>query len=161
MYEPKLSPPFTTPPLLEISGLSRRQLQSFEQAGALRPLRRGRKGRGHSGTWGLMEIVGAAYGKAFLDANCDPSWAYAAAAWVARQHPGALGIEFAQGRTLLSLLSGRDGMLVVPYLPPEAKRATRLKAAQLNLQACYERTCRRAIELAGRLAEEEQARQEV
>jgi hypothetical protein len=147
-------PVFTTRELLELSGLTRRQLQFFEGAG-LAPLRKGRAGRWNPGIWSMMQVVGAAYGKAFLDAGCHSSWAYEAAVWVAAQDPGVLVKKFALGRTLLALLPTGEGRLVEPYLPPHATREHRLIAAQLDLAKCYERVWRRALELAGELAGKE------
>jgi hypothetical protein len=128
-----------------LAGATRRQLQGFEEAGALHPFRPGRKGRGGTAYWSLADALGLVYGRAFLDANCDPSWAYMAAAWVARQHPGDLTGAFREGRTLVSLSPDGQGRLVVPYLRPGASREVGMKVAQLNLQACYERVRRRAL----------------
>jgi hypothetical protein len=151
MARVKHVPTFTTPELLEITGLTRSRLQQFEEAG-LAPLRKGRGGRGYWGTWSVMQAAGAAYGKAFIDAGCHHSWAYAAANWVASQHPGVLVVEFARGRTLLALLPTGEGRLVEPYLSPQATRQQRLTVVQLDLEKCYQRVWRRAMELAGELA---------
>jgi hypothetical protein len=151
-------PTLTTPQLLELTGMSRRQLQSFEEAGALRPLRRPRgAGRGRAGVWSFMHVVGAAYGKAFLDAGGHPSWAYDVVRWVASQEPERLAAEFAEGRVLPNVFPGGVGWLVVPYLKPGATRKHHLMLAQLDLHKCYERVLRTALELTGGGAEEEKA----
>jgi hypothetical protein len=129
----------TTPQLLEVAGLTRRQLQHLETAGAVTPLVKGRRGHAQAAQWSVMQAVAVAYAKAFLDAGCHHSWAYAAAAWVAGQQGGALVVEFARGRTLLSLLPTGEGRLVQPYLKPDPTREQRLKVAQLDLAKCYER----------------------
>ncbi len=148
----------TTGQLLEVTGLTRRQLQHFETAGAVTPLKRGRPRRGHPANWSLMQTVAAAYAKAFLDAGCHPSWAYEAARWVAGQHPAALKGEFAQGKTLLALLPTGEGRLVHPHFKTHATREQRLMVAQLDLQKCYERVCRRAVELVERPADKKAGR---
>jgi hypothetical protein len=151
------SPAFSTSELLELTGLTRRQLQQLEESGAVKPLRKGKQGRGHSGNWSVMQTVAAAYAKAFLEADCHPSWAYEACRWVAQQHPGALAVEFAQGRVLLALLPGGEGQLVKPALKPGATREHQLMVAQLDLQKVHDRVLRRADELVERLVGEEKA----
>jgi hypothetical protein len=145
--KPKPIPTFTTPHLLELTGLTRRQLQHMEEAGALTAHRKGRGGPGRAATWTVMQAVAAAYGKAFLDAGCHPTWAYAAAAWVAARHQGELAEALAQGRTLLALAPDGQSRLVEPYLKPGATREQRIAVAQLNLRAVQERLLRRAEEL--------------
>jgi hypothetical protein len=138
----------TTAKLLAVTGLTRRQLQRLEEAGAVTPLRKGARGAGRPGTWSIMQAVGVAYSRAFLDAGLHPSWSYAAARWVAAQHPGPLAEAFALGRTLLALLPDGRGLLVEPYLKPGATRAQRLAVAQLNLRKTYDRVLRKVEELA-------------
>jgi hypothetical protein len=95
-----------------------------------------------------MQAIGIAYAQAFLDANCDRSWAYEACRWVAAQEPGFLLLEFAKGKTLLNLSPiPEESRLVVPYLKPGASRKHRLMVAQLDLEKCYERVLERAAEL--------------
>jgi hypothetical protein len=148
---------FTTPELLELSGLTRRQLQRLEEAGAIVPFRRGTRGRGQRGLWSIMQAVGAAYAGAFVAAGCDWEWAPEACRWVSEQHPGELCVAFARGWTLLALTPDGQGRLVQPYLRPGATREQRLKVDKLNLARTYERVLKKAIELGLRLRAEEKA----
>lgn len=144
---------FTTTELLELAGLTRVQLQRLESAGALTPLWIGH-GRTPS-KWSPMQVVAAAYFKAFTDANCEATWAYAACHWVARQHPGELRVQMAdKNRTLLVLSPTGEGRIIEPYLKPGASREHRIMVAQLDLKPIYERIMRRADELAERLCKD-------
>jgi hypothetical protein len=155
--KPRAVATLTTPRLMEVAGVTRRQVQFLELAG-IAPLRRGKGGPGNAARWSIMQAVAAAYFRAFLDAGLHPSWAYAAARWVAAQHPGPLAEAFALGRTLLALCPDGRGVLVEPYLKPGATRAQRLSVAQLNLRKTYDRVLRKVEELAVRTARREAAR---
>jgi hypothetical protein len=147
---------FTTAELMEVADLTRRQLQHLEDAGALTPLR---KGHGRvQGQWSILQAVGAAYFRAFIEAGCQAPWSYAACAWVSRQHPGFLHQELAnKKRALVSLSPDGEGKIIEPYLQPGASREKKLLVAQLDLKPVYERVLKRALELAQRLVIEEEA----
>lgn len=142
---------FTTTELLQLSGMTRVQLQRLENAGVLKPLT-----VGYARTpskWSPMQVVAAAYFMAFADANCNAAWSYAACRWVARQHPGNLRVQMAdKKRTLLMLSPTGEGRIVEPYLKPNATREHRLMVAKLDLKPIYERIMRRADEMAEELA---------
>jgi hypothetical protein len=128
-----------------ITGLSRRALQSFEEARALLPVVRGYPGSRSSALWHFGHLLGASYGMAFLRAGCHRDWANAAAAWVAQQDVQSLAADFAAGRTLLSMAPDGSARLVGPTFRPSANsRAARIMAAELNLARCYQKTLTRA-----------------
>jgi hypothetical protein len=146
---------YTTPQLMELTGLTRGQVQRLEEAGALVPLRRGKQGRGFCAMWSFEQAIGTAYYLAFLDAGCHATWGYGACDWVSRQPSGALQSQLeGKKRILLALSPNGDGQLIEPHLPPGASREQLLKVDKLNLVTLYDRIKRRADELAARLVKE-------
>jgi ribosomal protein L37E len=137
---------FTTAQAMAVTGLSRRDIQRFEVEGGLRPFRPGRRGAGGTSFWSIMQVAGLAFGTAFLDAELDCQWAFAACLWLARQQPGPLRAELEMGRTLISLSPDGEGRLVKPKregLSPENLRLLK----QLDLKAIYDRTIERLREV--------------
>jgi hypothetical protein len=143
--------------LLRLLGLSRRQLQTLEEAKAVAPSVHRGTGKGHAAGWAVMTALGIAYAKAFAAAGCHATWGWSAARWVARQRPEALAAAFAEGRVLLAMAPGGEGRLIEPRLRPGATRERRLEVAQLDLGACCRRVLRRAEELGVPLSAEERA----
>jgi hypothetical protein len=80
-----------------------------------------------------MQVAGVAYAKAFLDAGCLATWAWAACRWLSRQDPDRLRGEIQKGRTLPALTPDGQGRLIQPYLPPEATREQRRLVNALDL----------------------------
>ena len=149
-------PAFTTQDVCEIADISPRGLQLMLLAKAVVPVASGGPGRGRHRRFSVQQTVAVAYGASFLAANCVHSWAYAATSWVAAQHPGALIVEFAQGKTLLALLPHGKSRLVEPYLEPQAGHDKHLLLSQLDLSKCYWRVLKKATERCFRLSREEQ-----
>ena len=127
---------YSTKDLLELSGLTRRQLQALEATGALKPVVKGRQGRGGSAHWSFMQVFGAAVAKAYAEAGATPAFTREMCEYVATQHPGKILLEFALGHHLLPVPLG---------LGPKATRLARLFLAQTNLEAIYERLSKAAL----------------
>jgi hypothetical protein len=141
-------PTFTTPELLQLVGLTRRQLQALEEVKSVVPLvPADRPGRGNAARWSVMQVIAVAYGRAFLDAGCHTCFAHAACRWVSDQEPGKLLAEFAAGRTLLCLAPSGESFLAQPCLGRDCTREQRLLAAKLDLARTYEGLLRRMFEL--------------
>jgi hypothetical protein len=147
----------TTPDLLRLVGMTRANLQQFENSGAVVPHVRGGSGRRNCHKWTFLQLVGLAYGKAFLDCGFHCTWAWEACDWVSRQEPGSLVVQFAKGRTLLCMSPGRagQGRLIEPKLGMDAPREKQVMAANLNLKTIYERMWRRARAWCGDLLAQE------
>jgi hypothetical protein len=143
------NPEYATRELMWLTGLTRLQLQRMEEKGVLIPSRKGKKGRGYATTWTIMQAVGLAYARVFMDAGCHTAWAYDAARWVSRANPGELVIAFMEGRTFLNLspVDRRQSRLEAPYLPPKATREQRLMLMKLDLEKCYWKVMFKALDL--------------
>jgi hypothetical protein len=130
---------WSTAQAMAVTGLSRRDIQRFEVEGGLRPFRPGRRGAGGTSLWSIMQVAGLAFGKAFLDAELDCQWAFAACLWLARQEPGQLRAALEVGRTLISLSPDGEGRLVKPKKEGLTPKNLRL-LKQLDLKVIYNRT---------------------
>jgi hypothetical protein len=124
-----------TADFLYATGLTRVQLQRLEEAGALVPVVRGRRGNARPSRWTCLQAVGAGLARAFSDCGLHPSWGHAACQWVSRQRPGALETELAKGHTFLVLGPDGTGKLVKPN--PQGNPANRLRYALLDLRKIY------------------------
>jgi hypothetical protein len=146
---------FTTNELMTIAGLTRGQLQRLEEAEALVPARKGHCAV--TSLWTIMDVVGACVYKAFFDAKCTATWAFAACTWVSRYPENKLLAEMAdKERALVALSPNGDGRIIEPYLQPGASREHRIMVARLDLKRIYERTIKRAARLGQKLAEQGQ-----
>jgi hypothetical protein len=138
----------------EVAGCSPRLLRSMAEAGALSPVEKGRRGRGHTDRYSIPQATACAYAQQNLAAGFDHATAYAAARWVIRQSPGELVKEFAAGRTVLLVNRNGRADLIEPALRPDASRGLRLLLAHLDLEKAHDRVQRRVKKLGMRPAEQ-------
>jgi hypothetical protein len=156
IYDPDV---FMTPQVLRVLGMTRRQLQQFEESARLAPAVRGTRGPGRPSRWTLWQVVALSYGKTMMDVGLHPVWAYAVARWLCRQHRGDTILAAAgKGKTLVAMGVDGVGRMVKPRLSPHASREQRLMVAQLNLLDHYNAIVgRQAFQVYRRMREEEEA----
>jgi hypothetical protein len=138
---------YTTPQLLQLSGLSRTQLQSFVLTRTLLPVIPGGRGRGGTGLWSAMQIVAAAHAANMMTAGCDRSWINGSALWISHQEQESLPVAFAEGRTCLALFPDNQGELIIMPVQQDSSRTYRLLAAWLDLEKTYKRVMRQLVDV--------------
>jgi hypothetical protein len=141
---------FTTQQVMTLTGTTRNKIRLIQEAKAAMPHYQGTTGRGNASLWTFMQTVGISYHEACLSAGLNRGWADGACKWIQSQKPGELLAAFAENRTILMLSFEGQGALIEPNRSEDATRAERILAATLNLQGCYERVWRKALEMVNR-----------
>lgn len=85
--------------LCELTGISTNTFRSMTNNGALTPVANG-EGPGNHKLYSVLDAVAAAYGKSWLDAGVNYSFAADVTRFIASQKPARLEQAFAEGRTL-------------------------------------------------------------
>jgi hypothetical protein len=137
---------FTKVEIAELSGVTIRFIERLCAKGVIIPHVVGGCGKGDKSRYAIMEALGVSVCAAFVKAGLHQEWGYAACQCLAAMEPGRLVLNLAAGRTFLALRPEGGGVLVKPYLSPNATRGDRLLLAQLNVGSIYRRLLARLME---------------
>jgi hypothetical protein len=138
----------TTTQLLAATGVTRSELQLYENERAMIPVKPGSSGTGHAATWTVMHALGLAYAHAVATLGFRTSWRLGAAHWLANQKQHALIKALKEGRTMVMLSLDGQGALVKPVpLKPTDDDAWKHRLEVLDLARVYRQTIARIIQV--------------